>query len=311
MGLLWGLASGPKSALYSCDRKHLATDDPQLSCKKCDLPMLNSYQLLSSTCIYETHLRCVAFHSERRYHIDMTDTILIANSCLRSLIFNSTSRVPCGNPSVNLWYHHGPCHRFLRLGRECLIVRHAAWGWRSGRRRCTGFLEDFAVLVQWWCHALHVFLWNYIKHYLQKTDISYLTCTFKKWQICIKNWQICPCFGSRNCQADLPGFRLTGMEVPCRCHECRCRSDLVHQGSLAPGSVNPGVFHLLNITLVPRNAAELRTVESRWKLQKVAETHDVLWARIVRDLILYVCRCGSQEMYRIMSCWCPVQRSTL
>ncbi len=155
----------------------------------------------------------------------------------------------------------------------------------------------------------------YITHYSQKTDISYLTCTQKKWQICIKNWQICPfwnihCFGSRNCQADLPGFRLTGMEVPCRCHECRCRSDLVHQGSLAPGSVNPGVFHLLNITLVPRNAAELRTVESRWKLQKVAETHDVLRARIVRDLILYVCRCGSQEMYRIMSCWCPVQRSS-
>lgn len=46
--------------------------------------------------------------------------------------------------------------------------------------------------------------------------------------------------------------------LPCR--ECRCRRDLVHQGSLAPGSVNPGVFHLLNITLVPRNVAELRAV---------------------------------------------------
>ena len=76
-GLLWGLASGPKSALYSCDRKHLATDDPRLSCKKCDLPMLNSYQLLSSTCIKwnTSALCCISFWGKTRlwhegYYID-------------------------------------------------------------------------------------------------------------------------------------------------------------------------------------------------------------------------------------------------
>lgn len=83
----------------------------------------------------ETHLRSVAFHSEGRQDFDMKDTILMENTCLTGSILNYTSRAR--SDCAMLW---------LRLGRKCLIVRHAARGWRSG---------DAAALCLA-CHALHV-----------------------------------------------------------------------------------------------------------------------------------------------------------